>query len=345
MRYQIFLFFLMAFLANESGVAIYWQDSGIIKQDPAFTFANVKYFHRFTNKDQHEYTPANQTDLNAWKDMVTIHYYRTVRDEDTLAAAAGAVLQNYKAANGLIIKTDSIPKTQDKPAEYFIVAILGQPDFLEAVFARFRMHKGVGSAVIYSHRIYGNKIGNEMSAWLRENGPDIEISLLKWDAMPKSTKEIIILVDHYRPPCVDPKPKLCYLVAKADNPLEYPYFYGEIEGFKYQWGHEYKLRVTDELYNYRLIEVMSDRKKPAKSSFRIPLKLPLNSPFFSIDDSSNVILIGGLKISFSNQKLKTQLIKLHQAAGPEDSISGDFMHVQSKTENVIMLTKINYEKR
>jgi hypothetical protein len=186
MRYQIFLFFLVIFGVHEFGVATYPQDSGKREKDAAFSFADVKYFHRFTKDDQHEYTPTGQEDLEAWKDMVTIRYYRNAKDGETLAATANAVLENYKIANAMIVKTDSVPKTENKPAEHLIVAIFGQPEFLEVAFARFRMHDGVGTAVIYSHRIYGKKTGNEMSAWLEKNGPDTEKSLMKWDAMPKS---------------------------------------------------------------------------------------------------------------------------------------------------------------
>jgi len=75
--------------------------------------------------------------------------------------------------------------TKEKPAEHLVVVIFGRPDFIEVAFARFRMHDGVGTAVIYSHRIYGKKLGNEMSAWLAKNGPTMEKTLMKWDTMPK----------------------------------------------------------------------------------------------------------------------------------------------------------------
>jgi hypothetical protein len=139
-----------------------------------FSFADVEYFHRHTQGDQHEYTPAGQEDLKAWKDMVTIHYYRKVKDGEALAETANGVLANYKAAKGLIVRTDSVPKTQDKPAEHLVVVVFGRPEFIEVAFARFRMHSGVGTSVIYSHRIYGKDIGNEMSAWIKRNGPATE---------------------------------------------------------------------------------------------------------------------------------------------------------------------------
>jgi hypothetical protein len=84
----------------------------------------------------------------------------------------------------MVVKTDSVPRTADRPAEHLIVVIFGRPEFIEVAFARFRMHEGVGSAAIYSHRIYGKKVGDEMSAWLQKNGPATENNLMKWDAMP-----------------------------------------------------------------------------------------------------------------------------------------------------------------
>jgi hypothetical protein len=154
-------------------------------QVAGFSFADVGYFHRFTQADQHEYTPGGQEDLNAWTDMVTILFYRKVKDAEGLAATANAVLETYKANKGLVVRTDSVPRTSDKPAEHLMVVIFGRPDFIEVAFSRFRMHEGVGSAVVYSHRIYGKKVGDEMSAWLKTNAPATESNLMKWDAMPK----------------------------------------------------------------------------------------------------------------------------------------------------------------
>lgn len=155
------------------------------QQIAAFSFADVKYFHRYTKDDQHEYTPAGQEDLNAWTDMVTILLYRNAKDAEALATTANAVLETYKANKALVVKTDSVPRTRDKPAEHLIVVTFGRPEFIEVAFARFKMHDGIGSAVVYSHRIYGNKVGDAMSVWLRTNGLSTESNLMKWDAMPK----------------------------------------------------------------------------------------------------------------------------------------------------------------
>lgn len=147
-------------------------------------FGEVKYFHRFTQADQNEYTPGGQEDLNAWTDMVTTHLYQKATDGETLAATANSVLENYKANKAMVVKTDSVPRTKDKPAEHLIVVIFGRPEFIEVAFARFKMHSGIGSAVIYSHRIYGKKVGDGMSVWLEKNGAAVERNLMRWEATP-----------------------------------------------------------------------------------------------------------------------------------------------------------------
>ena len=117
--------------------------------------------------------------------MITIWMYPRAKSGEDLAATANAVLENYKTNKAIVLKTDSVPRTELKPAEHLIAVVFGRPDFIEAVFARFRMHNGVGSSVIYSHRIYGKNVGDQMSAWLKTNGPATERDLMKWDAMPK----------------------------------------------------------------------------------------------------------------------------------------------------------------
>jgi hypothetical protein len=183
MRSSLPLLLLTGIALHGPGVASYAQAG---KQEaPAFTFGDVRYFHRFTQGDQQEYTPAQQEDLKAWKDMVTVQYYRKAKDGEALSTTANAVLANYKAARGVVVRTDSVARTKDREAEHLIVVVLGRPEFLEAVFARFRMQEGMGAAIIYSHRIYGQKIGDAMSKWLEKNGPATEKALMKWDAMPK----------------------------------------------------------------------------------------------------------------------------------------------------------------
>src|SRR5215475_4258124 len=86
-------------------------------------------------------------------------------------------------------------------------------------------------------------------------------------------KEVTIVVDHYRPPCVD--------------------------RFAPQWRY-------------------------------FPLKLPLNPPFLNVDESSNIYLLGEVKITTINAMLKARLLRLLETAAPMDSIRGDFKHDQKR---------------
>lgn len=149
-------------------------------REPAFTFRGVEYFHRWSQREQHEFTPAKQEDLDHWSDMITVNGYPKVDDGDGLAAAANSVLENYKRASGLILKTNAVPPTADSPAEHFIAVLFERPRFIEIAFARFKLAENKGCSFVYSHRIYGEKISDEMDAWMKENGAAVEKALLEW---------------------------------------------------------------------------------------------------------------------------------------------------------------------
>lgn len=172
----LFAFWTMGSVAGASALA-----SERANPATTFQFGNAKYLHRYTKDDQREYTPEGQEDLKVWTEMVTINIYRGARDGEALAATASRVVEVYKANRGHIVRTDSVPRANDRPAEHLIVAVLGKPEFLEAVFARFILHNGMGAAIIYSHRIYGQKVGPQMSAWLQQAGQSRERILMQWD--------------------------------------------------------------------------------------------------------------------------------------------------------------------
>lgn len=177
-------FIIMSFIAlNSTGGLASPGDPNKTGQ-PALRFSDVEYLHRWSKNDQHEFTPRDQADLARWADMITINRYRQVKDGEALAGSANAVLENYKNNRAMVVKTHSVPRTPKKPAEHLVVVLFPRPDFIEAVFARFKMDGGAGVAVIYSHREYGNKIGDQMSAWLKKNGPGIEKTLMAWDRLP-----------------------------------------------------------------------------------------------------------------------------------------------------------------
>jgi hypothetical protein len=116
--------------------------------------------------------------------MITMNAYPSAHDGDALAAKANAVLENYKSHNGRVLRTNSVPRTPDRPAEHLIAVVFGRPNFIEAAFARFKLVDGVGCSIVYSHRIYGEKVGDQMSAWLKDNGPKREKMLMSWTDIP-----------------------------------------------------------------------------------------------------------------------------------------------------------------
>jgi hypothetical protein len=104
---------------------------------------------------------------------------------EQLADIANRVLGNYQQ-HGKIVRTDSRPRTADRPAEHLIVALLGAPGFVEAAFARVVLVDGVGTVAVYSHRVYGRHAGGSMGEWLKAKGPGIERTLMSWDRMPSA---------------------------------------------------------------------------------------------------------------------------------------------------------------
>ena len=165
-----------------------------------------------------------------------------------------------------------------------------------------------------------------------------------------NSQEIIFKVDHYRAPCFDEKgnTRLCYQVARGENSNEFPYFYHDIAGFKFQWGHEYRLlvveeavpryKVRDPLYTYRLVKILSDKVTQPQKTFFIQLKHPELGPYFTTDETSNIYLLGDVKISVITPKLKTQLLQLGKSA---KFISGTFKH-NLKQDNVITLISLSF---
>lgn len=146
-------------------------------------FDGVDYLHRWSKDGQNEFTPKSDPDLAKWRDMVTVNVFEAVRTGEQLAEVANKVLGNYQA-RGKILRTDSKPRTADRPAEHLIVAALGDPAFLEAAFARLLLVDGAGYVVVRSHRVYGKAAGPEMSDWLKANGPQVEKALMEWNQVP-----------------------------------------------------------------------------------------------------------------------------------------------------------------
>ena len=147
-------------------------------------FGAVDYVHRWSKDGQNEFTPRSDDDLATWHDMITLSVHESATNGEQLAEVANRVLANYQG-HGKILRTDSRPRTADRPAEHLVVAVLGDPRFLEAAFARFFMADGAGLVAVYSHRVYGKPAGPAMSDWLKANGAEIEKTLMTWNGMPR----------------------------------------------------------------------------------------------------------------------------------------------------------------
>ena len=178
MRFQRSLVFLVTFAcAGTLTLSLAAEKS----KAPAFDFRGVSYFHRWSNRDQHEFTPDKQEDLDRWTDMITVNGYPGVHDGDGLATTANAVLENYKSHEAKILKTSSIPRTADQPAEHIIAVMFTRPAFIEIAFARFKLRDNKGQSSVYSHRFYGEKKSDEANAWLKADGAAVEKALTEWD--------------------------------------------------------------------------------------------------------------------------------------------------------------------
>lgn len=148
-------------------------------------FQGIQYLHRHSEGSMHEFTPKDQPNLEKWTDMVTINDYPSVTTGEALAKGANGVLDAYKGARGMIVRTSSVPRTEKKEAEHLIVALFIRQEYAEAAFARFLMVEGKGLSLVYSHRIYGKAPGKPMSEWLAKKGPQIEKSLMALRELPK----------------------------------------------------------------------------------------------------------------------------------------------------------------
>ena len=152
-------------------------------QAATLNFGGTNYMHRWSKGGQNEFTPASDSDLGRWHDMVTINVHEAVRTGDQLADLANRVLGNYQS-HGKIVRTDSRPRTSQRPAEHLIVALLGNPTFLEAAFARLALIDGIGVVIVYSHRVYGKDAAETIGEWLKTNGPSLEKTLMAWEKIP-----------------------------------------------------------------------------------------------------------------------------------------------------------------
>jgi len=138
-------------------------------KSPTVTFSGEDFIHRWSQANQHEYTPEGQENLSAWEDMVTVVHYPDSGSGEALAKIANNLLGLYRQHGGKVIITDSKPRTKDKEAEHLIAVALPQAGFVEIAFARLAIEKHEAYSIVYSHRIYGNNVDDEVERWIKQH--------------------------------------------------------------------------------------------------------------------------------------------------------------------------------
>jgi hypothetical protein len=177
--------FVSTYLLGFSPVSIAQTTDARDKEAMILSFRGTDFVHRWSKDNQNEFTPRDDSDLAKWRDMITVNLHESVANGDQLAEVANRILSNYQR-RGKILRTDSKARTADRPAEHLIVAALGDPNFLEAAFARCVLVNDVGFVTVYSHRVYGQAAGPAMSEWLKTNGVPVEKALMEWDKLPSA---------------------------------------------------------------------------------------------------------------------------------------------------------------
>lgn len=151
------------------------------------SFRGTPFAHRWSQGDQHEFTPDGDSDLKTWRDMITLNVHAQTTRGEQLADVANKVLSNYQQ-HGKILQTRSTPRSAQRPAEHLIVAVLGTPQLLEATFARCMLHDGTGFIAVVSHRVYGKNVGPEIGQWLAAQGAQTEQALMAWGPLPATSQ-------------------------------------------------------------------------------------------------------------------------------------------------------------
>ena len=172
---------LLLLLSSGSSLSAAQEQKTTENKIDTIKFNGSDYYFRWSQAGQYEFTPAGQEDLNSWTEMLTLRVYPKIIDGDSLATQANGVLSNYKNSKGNILRTNSIPSTAEKPAEHFIAAMLGGPQFLEFAAARFLLVGGKGVGVIYSRRAYGTQAPQELGPWVVQNGAPVEKVMMEFN--------------------------------------------------------------------------------------------------------------------------------------------------------------------
>ena len=147
-------------------------------------FRGTSYLLRASPGDQRQFTPQEQGDLATWADMIILGRYTVVRNGAALSGVANLILANYQKRPGRSCwERAPFPARTARRPSTLSPRPFGDPHMLEVDFSRFKMVDGVGGILAYQHRIYGEHVGDQMSAWLKANGAGFEADLRGWDGV------------------------------------------------------------------------------------------------------------------------------------------------------------------
>ena len=107
-------------------------------------------------------------------------------------------------------------------------------------------------------------------------------------------------VEHYKQPCYGMFKRLCMQVDDGDGLGN---FYDPIEGFEFEWGYVYRLRVErDDLFRppmdgssveYTLEEVLEKTRVAADTTFQMPVEPASDDPELSVSGDQDGTLLDG----------------------------------------------------
>ena len=146
-------------------------------------FQGTEYQHRWSKQDRHEFTPKGQSNLEQWRNMLTINVQTKVTSAEQLAMVADNTLSLYEK-QGYVLNAESQPQASNSSLDHFVAGVFVQPSFVEAAFTRFTLREGAGVVIDYSQRFYGESAQDELLAWIKANGKQTEDDLMSWHGLP-----------------------------------------------------------------------------------------------------------------------------------------------------------------
>lgn len=146
-------------------------------------FEGARFFHRWSQKDQHEFTPAGQEDLGRWQQMITLREGPDIDTAEALMQWGSSVAGSYERI-GTIIRTQFYPATDERGPECLIVGAFVQDAFAEAAFARIVLVDDGAVLFVYSSRTYGADATEQIQQWLIDHGAATERAVMAWTAFP-----------------------------------------------------------------------------------------------------------------------------------------------------------------